>query len=387
MQLAAVLVADEIVNPSRLDWILSNLAYSRWLRRAVVAVARRRSEVEREVEKILRRHRADWFEGADEVLERLLQVAEHFSLDPVVKVNFSAPFLNIQLVDRLIERQLASGADYAYPFPLSGEQHVEVIARHSLQEVVPFLSEVRPEERRMYRILPRRGENLVVTAVKPIADDDELVEGLCPDANRRQTIVNFYLSLLDRRPSPRELLDEYSSSESLMEIRARLERRDESGFEGCEETFQWVTRQIAMGPAPTPKLATRLVEEEATTAFLNVASEEFPYRKALPAHVCYRWYGMSDGALIPRDTLIASVMSLSGLCQEGRKVYIHCHAGVSRSGCILALYLALKQRLSYRQAIQKIRQHRPVCNPNPALIDVDSVLQLSRVWEANSCRG
>jgi dual specificity phosphatase 12 len=51
---------------------------------------------------------------------------------------------------------------------------------------------------------------------------------------------------------------------------------------------------------------------------------------------------------------------------EGKRVLIHCSAGVSRSATLIASYLIFERGLSSQDAINYISRHRNhYCNPNP----------------------
>ncbi|MGR3178843.1 MAG: dual specificity protein phosphatase family protein [Candidatus Anammoxibacter sp.] len=381
MNVTAILVSEEILNISALEWALSNLSYSRRIRQVVVAVARSLDKFDPEIQMILKQYNAFWFKGANEIIERLFQVAEHFSLDVIVKVNLSCPYVNVQLIDWLIRQHIEGKLDYTYPNPLTSEQHVEVISVDCLRKVVPILQKFPLNVRRLYQLLPMCGEQIAVLSASPILSDEKLLATLCPDSNRRETIANYYITVLGRRPTPNELTDDYTSNEQLTEIRFRLDsiQKEQTGFQ--KSSFDWITDQIAMGPAPIPQLWLQLVQEERINAFLNVSNEDFLYKAELPDDIHYYCYTIADGELIPNEILVAAVKTLSNLCKEGYRVYIHCHAGISRSGSILALYLSLRDNITYSQAIKNIQKRRPVCNPNPNLVDVDSIFYLYRSWK------
>jgi len=50
-------------------------------------------------------------------------------------------------------------------------------------------------------------------------------------------------------------------------------------------------------------------------------------------------------------------------------VFVHCAAGVSRSGSVSAAALAVRQDVDVDAALEQITQHRPVVNPHPHLRD------------------
>jgi protein-tyrosine phosphatase len=52
--------------------------------------------------------------------------------------------------------------------------------------------------------------------------------------------------------------------------------------------------------------------------------------------------------------------------RSGRKVLVHCYAGISRSVSICVYYLIKRNNVSYEQAITSIKKIRPIADPNPS---------------------
>lgn len=52
----------------------------------------------------------------------------------------------------------------------------------------------------------------------------------------------------------------------------------------------------------------------------------------------------------------------------GGSVFVHCNAGVSRSAAIVIAYLMKKEKLSYLQALDILKQARPCVKPNDGFI-------------------
>lgn len=53
---------------------------------------------------------------------------------------------------------------------------------------------------------------------------------------------------------------------------------------------------------------------------------------------------------------------------DGKKVFVHCHAGMSRSVTIVAHYLMRRFGKSVDEAIALIRKKRPIATPNPGFV-------------------
>ena len=61
--------------------------------------------------------------------------------------------------------------------------------------------------------------------------------------------------------------------------------------------------------------------------------------------------------------------------RAGATVYVHCFAGVSRSGMVVVAYLMFKNKWTRDEALAFVRTKRDIVRPNPAFME-----QLS-AWE------
>lgn len=50
--------------------------------------------------------------------------------------------------------------------------------------------------------------------------------------------------------------------------------------------------------------------------------------------------------------------------RERRPVLVHCMAGISRSAAIVIAYLMATEQLDFDAALAKLREKRPIVNPN-----------------------
>ncbi len=379
-RMVVILTAEEVASLSALDWALSNLATSQYVQRVIVAVAHQRHELAVPVKALIERTGSECFVGCDDVLERLLQVCEMNGLSRFVKVHLSSPYLNILLLDRMIDTAQKSEADYVYVSETAPDQHAEVISITCLHAAIEVLGEAAMTTRRISHVLPLLPPSLKIVHYRPFPYEGEVVVALCPDTNRRETIINYYRLILGRSPTLGEFLDMYHGQTSLVDIWSDLQDQAKAQLVQQRQLFDWITDNMAVGPAPTIGLADTLVDSDGITAFVNVADQEFPYKACLPSDIHYAWFPMVDGALIPKQSLLSAVRSVAQLCSLGHKVYLHCHAGISRSACVAAIFLALTEGLSYGEAVARVRARRAVCSPHPNLIDIDSVMYVCQQW-------
>ena len=89
-----------------------------------------------------------------------------------------------------------------------------------------------------------------------------------------------------------------------------------------------------------------------------------------PGVVC-DWQAIPDAAPGPSlDWLRDRVSFVSQQRQAGRTVYVHCAAGVSRSGMVVVAYLMQRNHWSRDQALEFVREKRPQVRPNPAFMEL-----------------
>lgn len=108
----------------------------------------------------------------------------------------------------------------------------------------------------------------------------------------------------------------------------------------------------------------RLVHEPppGTGAVLNLCESKDPYTCEV-----HRWVPIPDAAPAPSlDWLRETVAFVEAQRAAGRTVYVHCAAGVSRSGMVVMAYEMKKNGWSRDEALAFVRTRRPITNPNPA---------------------
>lgn len=114
-----------------------------------------------------------------------------------------------------------------------------------------------------------------------------------------------------------------------------------------------------------------------TGAVLNLSK----YKDGFVAEVCME-RPIEDGGIAPSiEWLQEQVAFIDQQRQAGRTVYVHCDAGISRSGMVSAAYFMWRNHWSREQALAFLRAARPVVNPNLAQMEL-----LTR-WEKAIERG
>jgi hypothetical protein len=101
-----------------------------------------------------------------------------------------------------------------------------------------------------------------------------------------------------------------------------------------------------------------------TTAVLNVCEFKDTYQCEVHA-----WAGIRDGPPAPTlKWLRKSVEFVDEQRRAGRTTFVHCWAGVSRSGMVVTAYLMFKHRWTRDQALEFVRSRRPSAKPNQAFM-------------------
>ena len=99
-------------------------------------------------------------------------------------------------------------------------------------------------------------------------------------------------------------------------------------------------------------------------AVLNLCELEDQYRARI-----HEWQPIHDAAPAPcLDWLRRQVEFVDRQRRAGREVFVHCHAGVSRSCMVVAAYLMSHHGWPRDKALEFVRTRRPGVRPNPAFM-------------------
>lgn len=106
-------------------------------------------------------------------------------------------------------------------------------------------------------------------------------------------------------------------------------------------------------------------------AVLNTCREKDPY--TVKHH---KWMPIDDGFEAPSLAWLRSAVDfVDENRSKDRPTYVHCYAGISRSGMVVTAYLMRKHNWTRDEALAFVRKSRPIAEPNPAF------MELLKEWE------
>jgi hypothetical protein len=110
------------------------------------------------------------------------------------------------------------------------------------------------------------------------------------------------------------------------------------------------------GSVPEPPSGTRAV--------LNLCEAPDPYQAEV-----HRWESIADAEPAPDiDWLRQQVEFVKEQRREGRRVFVHCRNGVSRSGMVVVAYEMSRNGWGRDEALAFVRSRREIVRPNPAFM-------------------
>ncbi|MBU1138319.1 MAG: dual specificity protein phosphatase family protein [Proteobacteria bacterium] len=130
--------------------------------------------------------------------------------------------------------------------------------------------------------------------------------------------------------------------------------------EGADPVFdyklRWITRDIAVGAAPSSKAALNTIKQAGVEVILNLCTEcgNLHEEERAAGFIVY-WLPISDAYSPELDELDDALEWLNGQIESGKKVLVHCRFGVGRSGTVIAAYL-LKKGLGLKQVLDIMKQ-------------------------------
>ncbi len=108
-----------------------------------------------------------------------------------------------------------------------------------------------------------------------------------------------------------------------------------------------------------------------TKAVLNLCTKKDPYLSET-----HLWKPISDGGPAPSIAWLQEMVEfIASQRKAGRKTFVHCRNGASRSGLVVIAYIMYKNNWTRDQAFEFVRSKRSQTRPNSAF------MELLLVWE------
>jgi hypothetical protein len=151
----------------------------------------------------------------------------------------------------------------------------------------------------------------------------------------------------------------------------------------------WVVpEQLLAGPYPLPPL--RVAARDRINRLLDMGIQLFvdltergeapPYTQVLKGRARYLSLPIPDFDVPSRAQMVRTLDAMDQALMAHRKVYVHCFAGLGRTGTVVGCYL-VRHGLDGAEALQRIRELRRMLpsasDPSPT---TDAQRQMVRYW-------
>ncbi|KRW99600.1 hypothetical protein PPERSA_01209 [Pseudocohnilembus persalinus] len=154
-------------------------------------------------------------------------------------------------------------------------------------------------------------------------------------------------------------------------------RTDQTGTEACADPIklQQIYADICSEVVPGKLYLSgqnvafnkQLLQEVGITHIINCAGNVCPSK--FTEEIQYKTYFLKDA----KEENIESIFYetnffMEEAFQNGGKVLVHCHKGVSRSVTLCMAYIIWKNKLTFDQAFQQVKNSRDIASPNPGFL-------------------
>ncbi len=121
---------------------------------------------------------------------------------------------------------------------------------------------------------------------------------------------------------------------------------------------------------------------------LTVPREMPSYRRLLPRASEYARFALADGGVPAEPALMRSIQShINAVLGRGRHLYVHCRAGIGRTGLVVGCYLAA-EGLEGEEALKTLNRlwRQSARSKNwPRVPQTDAQADYVRRWVKSSC--
>lgn len=144
--------------------------------------------------------------------------------------------------------------------------------------------------------------------------------------------------------------------------------------------FDRVPPDMFIGPYPQTQEDVELMVKEGVTAVFNVQTDEDFEHRGIQWDLLMDKYNEKEVKVVRyqirdfdreslKERLIGATKELEKLIDDGKKVYIHCTAGMGRAPACAVAYLCLVKKMELDAAVKFVKKHRKVAVPNVPVLE------------------
>lgn len=139
--------------------------------------------------------------------------------------------------------------------------------------------------------------------------------------------------------------------------------------------FSWVDEWIAASGKPMTMKQLKWIKSQGVDVIISLTEQPLPSEWIKQLGVEYMHFPIEDHSAPDPETLKQIIDRIIALVSSGKRLLIHCAAGLGRTGTVLAAYLVVCKGVSGEKAIKAVRRLRPGSIES---IQEDSVLEFQR---------
>lgn len=144
-----------------------------------------------------------------------------------------------------------------------------------------------------------------------------------------------------------------------MSLPGDVYRRLRAFIKDSPSRFSWVDDYVAGSGRPMTLEQLKWIKERGIEVIISLTEDPLP--KEWIRELGFRYFHMPiiDHSAPKPETLKQIIDLMLNEIEEGKRILIHCAAGLGRTGTVLAAYFIARKRLSAEEAMELVRKLRP----------------------------